>query len=52
MRTWREVINFASQTFRVTPAVGESARKHKSKVSTDQSKEKYLLGKRSNSTVF
>jgi len=33
--TWREVRNFESQTFRLTPPVEESAQKHKSKVLTD-----------------
>jgi len=33
--TWREVRNCASQTFRLTPPVEESAKKHKSKVLAD-----------------
>jgi len=33
--TWCEVRNFESQTFRLTPPVEESAKKHKSKVLAD-----------------
>ena len=52
--TWREVRNFESQTFRLTPPVEESEKKHKSKefAQIKQRKVAYLLGKRLNNTLF